>query len=251
MIFYRFIILGHGWVLSDFRLVFLIGQALAWAWMAWRLGRLGVPAWRVALFPLFAVFPFVEGANLGSWLLHGRPLGFLLYGGIFGALVGGAVAWRVLYRTWIAGRRWFDEAMVGLFLVIMMSRVGCHLSGCCHGTQAPDGWPSVTYNPTLPDVSPLPIFRGIPLHPAAAYESLGAGLLLGAAALLRGRLRPGEQGWLLLGAYAGLRFALEFIRADPRGGALFGLYPSQLISLALLAVTALAVWTERRPEPQG
>ena len=64
----------------------------------------------------------------------------------------------------------------------------------------------------------------------------------------RARLGRGNLGWLLLSGYAGLRFLLEFIRADVRGGMVLGLSPSQVLSLAVLCVAALALWVKRHPE---
>lgn len=234
--------------LTAYELPYLGGHALAWAWASWRLGRAGVPAWRYLLFPSYLIPAVSNGAHLFAWLTFGRPAGFVLYGGLFGALAASALAWWLLYRPWLSAARWFDDVMASLLMVMGMLRVGCHLAGCCHGTPAPPGWPSVTYASELMDTTPYPEFRDIPLHPAVLYEAAGMALLLVAAALLRRRLRPGEQGWLLLSGYAAVRFLLEFIRADPRGGTVLGLYPSQVISLAVLAVAALAAWPVRRPE---
>ena len=248
--FYRLEALGIVLDLGQYEQLFVAGQVLSGAWGLWRLGRAGVPAWRCLLLPWFAVPSIIYGSHLFAWVTFGRPLGYVLYGGLFAALASGALAWRVFYRPWLSGQQWFDEGMVALLLGFIPCRVGCHISGCCYGTPVPGGWPSVTYPGNQMAGPPFSYARDIPLHPAAAYEALGMVLLLLSAAGLRKRLRPGMQGWLLLGGYAVLRLLLEFIRWDPRGGALLGLYPSQLMSLGVLAVMALALWTDRRPEPQ-
>lgn len=249
MVFYESLeLLGFGWLLNTHDLAFAVGQVLAGVWAFWRLGRVGVPAWLRLLVPFFAVPSIIYGAHLFAWLTMDRPQGYVLYGGLFAALAAGALAWRIFYRPWLPGRQWFDDGMVGLFFIFGMSRVGCHLMGCCHGTPAPMGWPSVTY-PSAELVGPqIGWARDVPLHPAAAYEALGMLLLLVGAAALRGRLRPGRQGWALLSGYAALRFLLEFIRGDSRGGTVYGLYPSQVMSLAVLALAALVLWTERSAE---
>jgi phosphatidylglycerol:prolipoprotein diacylglycerol transferase len=48
-----------------------------------------------------------------------------------------------------------------------------------------------------------------------------------------------------LGGYAVLRFAVEYLRDDDRGG-LLGLSTSQLIGVAILAVV-VALWTKLAP----
>jgi prolipoprotein diacylglyceryltransferase len=245
-LFYELELLGHHWTLREYQFAYILGFGGAWGWLSLRLWRAGVPAWRYAIIPLYAFSSIRHGSHLFGWLTLGRFNSGVLYGGLFGAVAAGALAWRWLYRRWVSGRQWFDDGMVGLIFTFAATRVGCHVSGCCHGTVAPEGWPSVTYPLDTPGFAPVMELREVPLHPAALYEALGLGELLLAGAWLRPRLGPGKLGWLLLSGYAGLRFLLEFIRADVRGGMVLGLSPSQVLSLAVLAVTALALWVQRR-----
>jgi phosphatidylglycerol:prolipoprotein diacylglycerol transferase len=75
------------------------------------------------------------------------------------------------------------------------------------------------------------------VHPTQLYEALGclviAGLLyFGVARMKRFH---GEVMLTFLVLYSALRFGLEFLRADDRGG-LFGLSTSQLISVVIVAI---------------
>jgi prolipoprotein diacylglyceryltransferase len=128
--------------------------------------------------------------------------------------------------------------MVALCLLFGITRYGCHLEGCCHGTPAPVGFPGIVYPHDTPGYAPAPSLRGIPLHPAALYECVGLLVfaLVGGLFLRSRAPRPGHAGWGMLGGYAVLRLLVELVRADERGWESFPLSPSQVISLAILVV---------------
>ena len=81
----------------------------------------------------------------------------------------------------------------------------------------------------------------LPVHPTQLYESAACFALAAFLMLwLHGRKRyDGQLFVTFVGAYAALRFLIELVRADDRGG-LLGLSTSQLIG-AGLALAALAV----------
>ena len=112
-----------------------------------------------------------------------------------------------------------------------LSRVGCFLAGCCYG--APVSW-GVTF-PSLHD--------GVPRHPTQLYEAAACLALFGLSWGLRNRPQryDGQQLVVYLAGYAVVRFLLEFLRADDRGGSPFlGLSPSQAVALLGLAALGLA-----------
>ncbi len=115
-----------------------------------------------------------------------------------------------------------------------LARFGCFLAGCCYG--APASW-GVTF-PVLRD--------GTPRQPTQLYEAAACLALFGLFWALRNRPRryDGRHFVGYLASYAVVRFLLEFLRADDRGGSPFlGLSPSQgvaLLGLALLGVADLA-----------
>ena len=226
------------------------GVLVAAAWLAatqWALSRRAVTglsedeAWSVA----YWVF---GGAFAGGKLLYlvvgdadwSDPLsvlryGFVFYGGLLGALAGGA---------WLCRRRgWSFLALADHFIVALplghaIGRLGCLAAGCCYGSPTSLPW----------GVS----LAGAVRHPVQAYE---AGLNLGLFAFLAfvaapraraERRRPGSVLALYAAVYALIRFAVEFLRDDPRG-AWGPLSPSQWIALGT-AAAALA-WRARGGRP--
>jgi phosphatidylglycerol:prolipoprotein diacylglycerol transferase len=184
----------------------------------------------------------VEDRNW-SFLVNGKLNfnGMVLYGGLLLTFLAG----RFLYflqrwKTQVDFDTLFDTGMVALGIVISFGRMGCFLNGCCYGL--PSGvWPGfVIPAATSPGLS------GLPLHPAPLYESLGMALITSLALVLThrrlrakpfasGTVLPAVAGWLVLLGYAVLRFSLEFIRGDERGGFYGGLSPSQWISVAIVS----------------
>jgi phosphatidylglycerol:prolipoprotein diacylglycerol transferase len=186
-----------------------------------------------------------------------RPLkfwtgGLVWYGGfLFSTLT--AALWT---------RRFFGGKGRSLAMVDMLSpsvavglaigRLGCFLSGCCFGavTHSPLG----VHFPRWSDAWDLHlkehradlvqqykdagVWESLPVHPTQLYEA--AGLLAIMAFLwwgprLHKRADGQVLGWLLA-LYGILRFVIEFLRADERGGWL--LSTSQWISLPLIALGA-------------
>jgi phosphatidylglycerol---prolipoprotein diacylglyceryl transferase len=107
---------------------------------------------------------------------------------------------------------------------LFFGRIGCFLNGCCYGEPT-----------TLPWAVHFPHVSGR-VHPTQLYEAIGA---LGIFALLTWVVRPRKQrhgdvfAWFLV-LYGVLRFLLEFVRDDDRGG-FAGLSTSQWIGIPLVA----------------
>jgi phosphatidylglycerol---prolipoprotein diacylglyceryl transferase len=165
----------------------------------------------------------------------------------YGGLVGGtALAARVLQRDRMPLLRVIDATAPGVALGLCVGRLGCFLGGCCFGvvTEGPLG---VSFPPWSP-ASESQFRHGLlaaasepslPVHPTQLYEA--AGCLVISAVLFawhrRAEPRDGRIGLAFLAGYAVLRFALEFWRADDRGGGL-GLSTSQWLSVLILGAVA-------------
>lgn len=229
-----------GWLLylSPWMLFVLAGYGLAIGWMGWAFRRLRIPVSEAALLCAVCLLFGAVGTGLFAVLTVGRVSGKVLYGGLLGGLLAGGVCWEAWLRYRVPMRQLFDEGMVAMGLLFSVARYACHLEGCCHGTPAPPGWPGVVYPLVKTGYAPPQNLRGLPLHPAALYESVGLlSLALLAGLLIRLRpVRPGHAGWMVLAGYAVLRFVVELVRADERGWEAFPLSPSQVISLAILVV---------------
>jgi phosphatidylglycerol:prolipoprotein diacylglycerol transferase len=163
--------------------------------------------------------------------------GMTYYGGFLLAVPGGLWYAR---RHQLGAWRVADLAAPLIMLGLFFGRLGCFFTGCCYGA-ATDTWLGVRFPPTRsrPGIEPL--------HPTQLYEALG---VLALAAILYLVIRPRKRGhgevfgWLL-GLYGAMRFALELLRADPRG-ALGPLSTSQLLSLPLVAVGVWLILRARR-----
>lgn len=168
------------------------------------------------------------------FLFKSFQYGFVFYGGL---VFGAAAFFLAARRGGIPPLRAADLFAPALALGHAFGRVGCFLAGCCHGS--PTSCPvSVTFTDPAAEVNPL--YLGVPLHPAQLYEAAGnlaifLALHYGLKRSLAGRLRPGALLAAYAAMYSALRFSLEFLRGDDRGGLLLGLSPAQLISLAVMA----------------
>jgi phosphatidylglycerol:prolipoprotein diacylglycerol transferase len=121
---------------------------------------------------------------------------------------------------------------------LFWGRLGCFFNGCCYGAHT-DGPLGVDF-PGRPDV-----------HPTQLYEALGS---LAIFAILYFYVRPrkrahGQVFAVFLVAYAVMRFLLEFLRADDRGG-FAGLSTSQWISIPLVGL-GWYLWGKLSPKPSS
>ena len=148
--------------------------------------------------------------------------GFVFYGGLIGGILCGLVWLKthglpvLLFGDLISAPLCFGHAI---------GRLGCWLNGCCYGKPA-------TWGIALREVDVLPRI------PAQLIEAGGLALL-GMALLLLQPAKSGKGGRLLgiyVVSYAVLRFLVEFLRDDPRGGMLLGLSISQWLSMAAFPV---------------
>jgi phosphatidylglycerol:prolipoprotein diacylglycerol transferase len=133
-------------------------------------------------------------------------------------------------------------------LGLAFGRMGCLLAGCCFGARTdgalglsfPAGSPASESQWKAAELSSMHL-PSWPVHPTQIYESAGS-LVIACACLVYAHPRKRFDGQVFLLSvvlYAALRFALEILRRDDRGG-LFGLSTSQLIGL-VLALFAFAL----------
>jgi hypothetical protein len=173
-------------------------------------------------------------------LLTGRSLLVLA---AVSAVCGGSFFVSALARKWITGQEklvlleqvWFgllcaaatlaalrapllpylDIVSVAMCPFLAAGRVGCLLVGCCYGMPSSVG---IRYGEELVATGFPPHLVGVRLFPVQALEAAGLVLiaLTGFAALPLAP--PGRVlSWMLI-AYALLRFGLEGLRGDERGG---------------------------------
>ena len=249
------IILDHP-TITAYGLMLLLGLIAAWA-LARRNARLtAVDVSHLDLLAPLLVAAGLVGAVLFGFLTDALALGDPVHGRVlYGALIAATLT-GIIYALvariplGILG----DIFAAPLALGVAAGRLGCFLAGCCWGkTCAPDFPMAVRFPPgsfahrahvtsgLIPWWSP----HSLPVHPTQLYEA-AAMIVLCVLLLASRRLRhvPGEL-FLTFGlAYAAIRFALEFVRADnPPIVATLTLSQLVCIPIALLAV---ATWFIRR-----
>lgn len=195
--------------------------------------------------------------------------GFAYYGGF---LLAGPVAWRLLKTDRFPFWKAADMAGMVVPIGLGFGRLGCLLAGCCFGEPSSVPW-ALSFPPGSPaseaqskaNLLPSIADASLPVHPTQIYES-AACFALAAVLILWFQARKRYDGQVFVvfvAGYALIRFLLEFVRDDERGG-LVGLSTSQLIGVVLLvgayrlhrwlaqkspAVTALPPTPPRAPSP--
>ncbi|MCK6556833.1 prolipoprotein diacylglyceryl transferase [Candidatus Binatia bacterium] len=180
------------------------------------------------------------------------PVGFMLSGSgfvFFGGLIGGFIAVSLtILRHGLPWAVTVDCIAPGLVLAQALGRIGCQLAGDGDwGRETTLPWGMAYPNAIVGwDYPP-----GVRVHPAPIYETLAYSAVF--LILWRMRTRPHAPGnlfWWYLVLASGARFAIEFVRINPR--LLFGLSEAQLIALGLMAIGAwrlLAARTVPAPAP--
>jgi phosphatidylglycerol:prolipoprotein diacylglycerol transferase len=142
-------------------------------------------------------------------------VGFVFFGGLFGAVLAGAIFARIRRLDFARGA---DHFAVALPLGHAIGRIGCFLAGCCHGR---DG------------------------HPVQLYEAFGLVVVVLACRYVLGQVEAGMaphgsafRAYLAL--YGALRLVLDPLRGDGRPERFLGLSHQQGIALCLIAVAL--VW---------
>jgi phosphatidylglycerol:prolipoprotein diacylglycerol transferase len=163
--------------------------------------------------------------------------GLVFYGGFIAATAAGIIYVR---RNKFPLGVTADCFAPGIALGQAIGRLGCFFAGCCYGKPTSLPWAVRFSNPA--SLSPL----GVDLHPTQLYESAGdfAVALILWVLFNRRRDSNGQFFWLYVLLYGVLRFLVETLRGDERGGTLGGLYPSQCIALAAVLIS-LAVLVAR------
>lgn len=132
-------------------------------------------------------------------------------------------------------------------------RLGCLLAGCCFGKTSdsplalvfPPGSPASDWQ-AREGLLHSHLQASLPVHPTQLYEAGGAFALSALAIFVvhPNKRYDGQVFAVFLAGYAVLRFGIEFLRSDDRGGLGF-LSTSQWIALGMLAF-ALVLHAKRR-----
>ncbi len=152
--------------------------------------------------------------------------GLIFYGGLIGATTAGIVLARLrAIPIW----RMADYAISAVPLGHAIGRVGCLLNGCCYGAPSTSWW-----------AIPLDSVMRHPVQVVEATYNLVIYILL--MQLYRHKHREGRVFAAYLVLYPAGRFALEYLRGDPRLGGLT-LNAAQELSLLFVVAGALLWFT--------
>jgi phosphatidylglycerol:prolipoprotein diacylglycerol transferase len=181
-------------------------------------------------------------------------LDFLRSGGVFyGGLIGAVLAGYFLMKHYrLPWWKTADACAPGIAIGNFFGRQGCFAAGCCWGKPTSLPW-GVKFSELGHEITGVP--TDAYLHPTQLYESFAMLLVFFFLLWLHKRKRFSGQvvlAYALL--YSTIRFAIEFVRDDPRGDilgltSLTGLSTSQLISL-VVGISALIVLLIRRRRTQ-
>jgi phosphatidylglycerol---prolipoprotein diacylglyceryl transferase len=163
--------------------------------------------------------------------------GFVFYGGLIGATICG-----IAYARWKQLPVWklADALVPSVALGHAFGRLGCLMTGCCHGRACDLPW-AVHFPVEHPT-------HGAGVHPTQLYEA-GLNLALyGALAWWYRRKRfDGQVFALYLMAYAPVRALVEHFRGDYAPAKFVGpLSPGQLVSVGIFAAGLVFYFMLRR-----
>ena len=170
--------------------------------------------------------------------------GGVFYGGLLGAVLVGYLLMRRYQLPWW---KTADACAPGIAIGSFFGRQGCFAAGCCWGKPTSLPW-GVQFSELGHEITGVPIDQH--LHPTQLYESFAMLLVFFGLLWLHKRKRFDGQVILVYALlYASIRFAIEFVRDDPRGDilgltTLTGLSTSQMISL-VIGVLALILLIAR------
>jgi len=172
--------------------------------------------------------------------------GGVFYGGLLGAIIAGYFLMKRYKLPWW---KTADACAPGIAIGNFFGRQGCFAAGCCWGKPTTLPW-GVKFSELGHRITGVP--TDAHLHPTQLYESFA--MLLVFLFLLWLHKRKRFSGQVILAyalLYSVIRFAIEFVRDDPRGDvfgltSLTGLSTSQLISLVIGIAALILLFVRRR-----
>lgn len=171
--------------------------------------------------------------------------GGVFYGGLLGAVLAGYFLMKRYRLPWW---KTADACAPGIAIGNFFGRQGCFAAGCCWGKPTSLPW-GVKFTELGHEITGVP--TDAYLHPTQLYESFAMLLVFLFLLWLHKRKRFSGQVVLTYAIlYSAIRFAIEFVRDDPRGDvfgltSLTGLSTSQLISI-VIGISALVILMIRR-----
>lgn len=172
---------------------------------------------------------------------------------------GGFILAAIVFGLWCAAKRESPLAVADLLCVAIpvghaFGRIGCFFYGCCYGKQSasslavsfPRGSPAWYEQLNAGEIASSAT-QSLPVLPTQLFEAAANLALFAALFFVYRKFRRGTAAAYLVG-YAVIRFAMEYVRGDPRA-AVGPFSISQTISLALLVAGVLLALASCRRKP--
>ncbi|HET7112696.1 MAG TPA: prolipoprotein diacylglyceryl transferase [Pyrinomonadaceae bacterium] len=172
--------------------------------------------------------------------------GGVFYGGLLGAIIAGYLLMKRYQLPWW---KTADACAPGIAIGNFFGRQGCFAAGCCWGKPTSLPW-GVKFSELGHQITGVPIDQY--LHPTQLYESFAMLLVFVFLLWLHKHKRFSGQVILVYALlYSIIRFAIEFVRDDPRGDilgltTLTGLSTSQMISLVIGIIALILLIARNR-----
>ena len=141
-----------------------------------------------------------------------------------------SVAALLLHFLHVPPGSYLDQTVLGVGIMLMCGRIGCLMVGCCHGHPASWG---IRYRKEHAKAGFPDWLVGVPLFPVQLAEALSLLGILATTYWLVLTQPPGTGLAWYVGAYAMLRFGMEFLRGDVGRPSLAGFSEAQWTSLVL------------------
>lgn len=240
-----------------------LGFFAAWQVLVYLCKRVGRPFESIGNLLIALMVSGVLGSRIAYVIEHwhaefaSRPMDVIRVdqGGLM--FYGGLILATVVFACWCMFKRENPLAVGDLLCVAIpvghaFGRIGCFFYGCCYGKQStsalavsfPRGSPAWYEQLNLGQISSM-AKESLPVLPTQLFEAAANALLFAVLFAFYRRFRGGTTALYLIG-YAVIRFAMEYVRGDPRA-AVGPFSISQTISIALLvAGVVLAVCTRKR-----
>ena len=238
-------IFGRQFGVYGFLMVF--GFALALVLALPKIKKYGLKASEIFFSGCFAIVGGILGAKLLAIIcylpaiVHNPKLllsfltgGYVFYGGLIGG-AGMLVLYCKIFKVSIA--KYFDLFAPGAALGHAFGRVGCLISGCCHGMVTSGGFYIIYENP-VSSATPT----GVPLFPVQLLEIIClVSIFVTSEIIFYTTKRAGNTALFYALSYCIARFILEFLRGDAERGVFLGVSTSQYISFAIFLLCYVVI----------
>lgn len=220
-------------IFSAYRITFFLSFVAGFAIAMFHMKRHKVSTSFILLSMLANLFAAIYGAKYFDVVMSGFRVSFVEAGLSAIGAAGGIICVTMLlsYIFQDFSRPVLEGYILALPLMYSIAKIGCYLTGCCHGV-AYDGPFSVTYVDAILDE-----LNGGPYFPVQLLESV-VFLLLFAIGVLLARKDSSKLIWFLLFACAGARFLVEFLRGKEG----FALLSNTQVLCILFIVVLAVVW---------